>query len=516
RTLAAGATLLLGGKKIEGPGNFYEPTVLANVQPGMAAFDEETFGPVAAITVANNAEHAIVLTNTSDYGLGGSLRADDAGVQPDYVADYYAQRASTGLIVTEATNISAQARGYTRTPGIWTEAQIAAWKRVTEAVHRQDGKIFLQLWHTGRMSHPDMHNGDLPVAPSAIKPHGQIRAVIDVWGADRVGIRISPVTTTPGETPLDSNTMATFGAYVAALSDLGLLYIHEIEGTFGLQGFGSEDAVDQRDALTGARGTYQQGLVAVARALNHFAIAHAEGIHPHLPIIALSVLQQWINQAILRAFDRALLGEQVRAADGDQVRGPQAGGVIVRTAGHFPLNGDIHMPVLEVREPVADLDRDFDGGAALFEVTQRGDQPGACDGRRCANGQPGLPRLFKRCTRPGFFDDVEGVGQFVEQAAAAGRELNALGVALEQALADLVFQALDLLADGGRGNTQMVCCTFHTADLAHLDEGAKGNQRDRSAHCAYSAHMSLPVSQRVNAWRQASPALIAPAWACSC
>jgi len=77
RTLAAGATLLLGGKKIEGPGNFYEPTVLADVQPGMAAFDEETFGPVAAITVANNAEHAIVLTNTSDYGLGGSLWTQD-------------------------------------------------------------------------------------------------------------------------------------------------------------------------------------------------------------------------------------------------------------------------------------------------------------------------------------------------------------------------------------------------------------------------------------------------------
>ncbi|MDE1165546.1 MAG: NAD-dependent succinate-semialdehyde dehydrogenase [Pseudomonas sp.] len=77
RTLAAGATLLLGGKKIDGPGNFYAPTVLADVQPGMAAFDEETFGPVAVITVANNAEHAVVLTNTSDYGLGGSLWTQD-------------------------------------------------------------------------------------------------------------------------------------------------------------------------------------------------------------------------------------------------------------------------------------------------------------------------------------------------------------------------------------------------------------------------------------------------------
>ncbi|SET66118.1 succinate semialdehyde dehydrogenase [Pseudomonas graminis] len=77
RTLAAGATLLLGGKKIDGPGNFYAPTVLADVKPGMAAFDEETFGPVAAITIAANAEDAILLANTSDYGLGGSLWTQD-------------------------------------------------------------------------------------------------------------------------------------------------------------------------------------------------------------------------------------------------------------------------------------------------------------------------------------------------------------------------------------------------------------------------------------------------------
>lgn len=77
RTIQAGATLLLGGSKVEGPGNYYEPTVLANVTPGMAAFDEETFGPVAAITVADDAEHAIELANTSDYGLGGSLWTSD-------------------------------------------------------------------------------------------------------------------------------------------------------------------------------------------------------------------------------------------------------------------------------------------------------------------------------------------------------------------------------------------------------------------------------------------------------
>jgi succinate-semialdehyde dehydrogenase len=76
-TIEAGATLVLGGRKVEGAGNFYEPTVLTNVRPGMAAFDEETFGPVAAITVAESAEDAIALANTSDYGLGGSLWTSD-------------------------------------------------------------------------------------------------------------------------------------------------------------------------------------------------------------------------------------------------------------------------------------------------------------------------------------------------------------------------------------------------------------------------------------------------------
>lgn len=77
RTIAAGATLALGGNRVDGPGNFYEPTVLTGVLPGMAAFDEETFGPVAALTVAANAEQAIELANTSDYGLGGSLWTSD-------------------------------------------------------------------------------------------------------------------------------------------------------------------------------------------------------------------------------------------------------------------------------------------------------------------------------------------------------------------------------------------------------------------------------------------------------
>ena len=100
-------------------------------------------------------------------------RSSDAGVPPAFAADYYAQRATAGLIVSEATNISAQARGYAFTPGIWTPAQIESWQAVTKAVHARDGRMVLQLWHTGRISHPSLHGGALPVAPSAIKPEGQ-------------------------------------------------------------------------------------------------------------------------------------------------------------------------------------------------------------------------------------------------------------------------------------------------------------------------------------------------------
>ena len=239
-------------------------------------------------------------------------RSDEEGVPPGFAADYYGQRAEAGLIITEATNISAQARGYAMTPGIWSDAQVSAWRPIVEAVHRREGMIFLQLWHTGRISHPDLHGGELPVAPSAITAEGQaftndglkdfvtpraletdeiagivedyrhaaaqakeagfdgvevhaannylleqfirdstnrrtdtyggstenrlrfpldvVRAVVDVWGAKRVGIRISPATTEPGKTPLDSQPARTFDAFVDALSEIGLLYIHDIEG----------------------------------------------------------------------------------------------------------------------------------------------------------------------------------------------------------------------------------------------------------------------------------------------
>ena len=98
-------------------------------------------------------------------------RATADGVPRPIMTDYYQQRASAGLIVSEGTNISPQGRSYAFTPGIYSSAQIDAWQPVTEAVHGKGGRIFVQLWHVGRISHPSLQpGGALPVAPSAIKP----------------------------------------------------------------------------------------------------------------------------------------------------------------------------------------------------------------------------------------------------------------------------------------------------------------------------------------------------------
>jgi N-ethylmaleimide reductase len=88
-------------------------------------------------------------------------------------ATYYAQRASAGLIIAEATQVSPQGKGYAFTPGIHSDEQVAGWRKVTSAVHHEGGHIFLQLWHVGRISRPELQpNGEKPVAPSAIKPEG--------------------------------------------------------------------------------------------------------------------------------------------------------------------------------------------------------------------------------------------------------------------------------------------------------------------------------------------------------
>jgi N-ethylmaleimide reductase len=235
-------------------------------------------------------------------------RALEHNVPNPIAADYYAQRASAGLIITEATQVSSQGVGYIRTPGIHSAAQVAGWTRITEAVHRVGGKIFLQLWHVGRISHPDFHGGELPVAPSAIAARGQVltakgpqqmvtpraltlaelpgiveqfrrgaknakaagfdgvelhgangylldqflrdgtnrrtdayggtvenrgrplevtEAVVDVWGADRVGYRISPNGTFNSMS--DSNPVETFSYLAEELNKLGIVYLHVVD-----------------------------------------------------------------------------------------------------------------------------------------------------------------------------------------------------------------------------------------------------------------------------------------------
>ncbi|ROL68769.1 alkene reductase [Pseudomonas chlororaphis] len=246
-------------------------------------------------------------------------RAGEGDTATLAVAEYYRQRASAGLIISEGSQVSARAKGYPRTPGIYTDAQIAGWNLVTDAVHTEGGRIFLQLWHVGRLSHSLVQpNGESPVAPSAIKPEGElytpeglkpyempralgieeipgvvaefrrgaenakragfdgveihgangylidqflrdgtntrtdayggsaqnrarflkevVEAVIPVFGADRVGVRLSPNLQNINRLSMtDSDPQATFGHTVEMLSQYGLAYLHAMElgeGTF--------------------------------------------------------------------------------------------------------------------------------------------------------------------------------------------------------------------------------------------------------------------------------------------
>jgi N-ethylmaleimide reductase len=106
--------------------------------------------------------------------LTRSRAAQPGNIPGELNAIYYAQRASAALIITEATQISAEGQGYAWTPEIHTQEQVAGWRRVVERVHGAGGRIFLQLWHVGRISHPSLQpGGGLPVAPSAVRPEGK-------------------------------------------------------------------------------------------------------------------------------------------------------------------------------------------------------------------------------------------------------------------------------------------------------------------------------------------------------
>ncbi|BES85209.1 alkene reductase [Pectobacterium araliae] len=124
--------------------------------------DKNLFAPysLGPLTLSNRIVMAPLSRNRADVDL----------VPSELATTYYSQRASAGLIITEATQISPQAQGYQNTPGIYTPAQIDGWRKITDAVHAKNGKIFLQIWHVGRVSHVDLQpGGAAPVAPSAIR-----------------------------------------------------------------------------------------------------------------------------------------------------------------------------------------------------------------------------------------------------------------------------------------------------------------------------------------------------------
>lgn len=238
-----------------------------------------------------------------------------AGFLPsEFAAHYYSQRASAGLLIAEAAQISQQGQGYQDTPGIYTPAQVDGWRKVTDAVHAKGGRIFLQLWHVGRVSHVDLQeNGAPPVAPSALRAQAQVyvnngfaevsepralsldelpgiiddyrraaanavaagfdgveihgangylldqfakdganvrtdayggsierrarlllevtEAVTKEIGAQRTGIRISPVSPTNGIS--SSDPQAQFDYIVDRLDALGIVYLHVVEGATG-------------------------------------------------------------------------------------------------------------------------------------------------------------------------------------------------------------------------------------------------------------------------------------------
>src|SRR3954470_5389892 len=125
-------------------------------------FETYKLGP---ITLANRFVMAPLTRNRADPGtfVPGAL-----------AADYYAQRASAGLLVTEASQVSQQGQGYQDTPGIYSKEQVAGWRKVTDRVHQRGGRIYIQLWHVGRISHVSLQeNNQPPVAPSAIRAKGK-------------------------------------------------------------------------------------------------------------------------------------------------------------------------------------------------------------------------------------------------------------------------------------------------------------------------------------------------------
>jgi len=213
--------------------------------------DSKLFSPfdLAGIPLANHIVMAPLTRNRAGPGL----------VPGALAADYYAQRASAGLIITEATQVSEQAQGYQNTPGIYTAEQIAGWRKVTEAVHAKGGRIFVQLWHVGRVSHVDLHDGKAPVAPSAIR--AEAKTFVNDSFADVSAPRALDLDEIPGI--VDSFRRSAANAIAAGFDGV------EVHGANGylLDQFLRETANVRTDAYGGSIDNRARLLVDVAAAV---------------------------------------------------------------------------------------------------------------------------------------------------------------------------------------------------------------------------------------------------------
>jgi N-ethylmaleimide reductase len=190
--------------------------------------------PLGPLTLANRIVMAPLTRNRAGAGL----------VPGALAATYYAQRASAGLIITEATQVSAQAQGYQHTPGLYTQDQIDGWRQVTDAVHAQGGRIFAQLWHVGRISHVDLLGGAAPVAPSAIR--AQTKTFVNNGFADVSEPRALDINELPGI--VDDFRQAAANAIAAGFDGV------EIHGANGylLEQFIKDGANQRTDAYGGS------------------------------------------------------------------------------------------------------------------------------------------------------------------------------------------------------------------------------------------------------------------------
>lgn len=170
-------------------------------------------------------------------------RADADGVHRELAVTYYAQRASAGLIITEATQISPMGKGYINTPGIHSPQQVQAWRRVVDAVHRKGGRIFLQLWHVGRISHSSLlPNNAQPVAPSAIRANSQTLIATGLAPvSEPVALTASGIQETLADFRRGANPLETFSFTVARLNGYGLGYLHIVETAQNSKGSSEED-----------------------------------------------------------------------------------------------------------------------------------------------------------------------------------------------------------------------------------------------------------------------------------